>query len=84
MSGALTERAFVENLTRAGFTDVRVLERLPYGLDDLAAEPTFPEELVTLMRRLLAPRLQARVGVRIVLSARPGEPAATSVEQVSS
>ena len=71
MSGALTERAFVENLTRAGFTDVRVHERVPYGLDDLAAEPTFPADLVALMRRLLPPRLQARVGVRIVLEARP-------------
>lgn len=74
MSGALTERAFVENLTRAGFADVRVRERVPYGLADLEAEPTFPDDLVALMRRLLPPRLQARVGVRIVLEARPVPP----------
>lgn len=73
MAGALTERAFVENLTRAGFDGIRVRERLPYGLDDLAAEPTFPEDLVALMRRLLPSRLHARVGVRIVVEARPAQ-----------
>ena len=75
MSGALTERAFVENLTRAGFDDVLVRERVPYGLEDLAAEPTFPEDLVALMRRLLPPRLHARIGVRVVLEARPARDA---------
>lgn len=71
MGGALTERAFVENLARAGFEDVRVRERVPYGLSDLESEPAFPDDLVALMRRLLPPRLQARVGVRLVLEARP-------------
>jgi hypothetical protein len=84
VSGALTERAFVENLTRAGFTGVRVRERVPYGLEDLEAEPTFPDDLVALMRRLLPPRLQARVGVRIVLEARPALRAATPAQRVSS
>ena len=84
MSGALTERAFVENLTRAGFTDVQVCERVPYGLDDLQCEPTFPEDLIALMRRLLPPRLQARVGVRIVMEARPAERDAPPPAVVSS
>lgn len=44
-SGALTERAFVENLTRIGFADARVRERVPCGPDDLAGEPTVPGEL---------------------------------------
>ena len=85
MAGALTERAFVENLTRAGFQDVRVRERVPYGLSDLEAEPAFPEDLVALMRRVLSPRLQARVGVRVVLEARPvPRPAAEVPVQVTS
>lgn len=84
MSGALTERGFVENLTSAGFTDLRVHERLPYGLDDLAAEPTFPDDLVGLMRRLLPVRLHARVGVRIVLEARPVPRATPPSQRVSS
>lgn len=74
MGGALTERAFVENLARAGFEQVRVCERVPYGLAVLEAEPAFPPDLVDLMRRLLPRRLQARVGVRLVLAARPGAP----------
>ena len=74
MSGALTERAFVESLTRAGFGGVRVHERVPYGLDDLQAEPAFPADLIALMRRLLPVHLQERVGVRIVLEARPEPP----------
>ena len=84
MSGALTERAFVENLTRAGFTEVRVCERVPYGLEDLEAEPTFPEDLLVLMRRLLPARLQARVGVRIVLEARPSSRTRPPAQRVSS
>lgn len=84
MSGALTERAFVENLNRAGFADVRVCERVPYGLDDLAAEPTFPEDLVALMRRLLPVRLHTRIGVRIVLEARPALEIAPPAQRISS
>jgi len=84
VSGALTERAFVENLSSAGFVDVRVRERVPYGLDDLAAEPTFPADLVALMHRLLPPRLHARVGVRIVLEARAAQRPAPPTEPLSS
>ncbi len=70
MAGALTERAFVDSMERAGFIDVVVRERMPYGLADLEREPTFPDDLVALMRRLLPPHVQQRIGVRIVLEAR--------------
>lgn len=70
MSGALTERAFVEGLERAGFTDVVVRERLPFGLADLAGEPAIGPDLVDLMRRLLPPSVQRRVGVRLVITGR--------------
>lgn len=74
MAGALTERAFVESLDRAGFTEVVVLARAPYGLADLAREPTFDDELVAVMRRVLPERLQRRVGVRLVVRAqRPAQ-----------
>lgn len=76
MAGALTERAFVESLDRAGFTGVAVLEREPYGVEDLALEPTFDDALVALMRRVLPARLQRRVGVRLLVRAvRPDQPA---------
>ena len=78
MSGALTERAFVENLRRAGFSDVRVRERVPYGLGDLEREPTFAPDLVDLMRRLLPVSVQARIGVRLVLTATGPHPVPAS------
>jgi hypothetical protein len=70
VAGALTERAFVESLERTGLTGVSVLERTPYGLDDLVHEPTFPPDLIALMRRILPARVQRRVGLRVVITAR--------------
>jgi hypothetical protein len=70
VAGALTERAFVENLERSGCIDVSVVERTAYGLDDLFHEPTFPPELIALMRRVLPARVQRRVGLRVVITAR--------------
>jgi hypothetical protein len=70
VSGALTERAFVEGLERAGFTDVVVRERLPFGLADLVGEPAIGSDLLDLMRRLLPLPVQRRVGVRLVISGR--------------
>ena len=60
-------------------------ERVPYGLRDLEAEPAFPEDLVALMHRVLPARRQARVGVRVVLEARPvPRPAAEVPVQLTS
>ena len=73
MSGALTERAFVERLAKAGFADIEVLERQTYGVSDLEAEPLFPRDLIELMRRLIRPEVQERIGVRIVVHARKPE-----------
>lgn len=70
MSGALTERAFVDNVTRAGFTDVSVVSRRTYGLADLESEPLFTADLVEVMRRTIPPHVQARLGNVIVVTAR--------------
>lgn len=69
MSGALTEGAFVQGLTRAGFAQVAVVERVQYGVAELEAEPLFPEDLVALMRRLLPRDIQESIGSRIVITA---------------
>lgn len=68
MAGALTERAFVETMCRAGLADVTVHERIPYGLADLALDPTFTPDLIALMRRVLPEHVQRRVGLRIVVT----------------
>ena len=70
MSGALTERDFVEKLERAGFGEIEVLQREPLGIDDCALYPLFDEELLALMRRLIAPDKQDEIGVAAVLRAR--------------
>lgn len=72
MSGALTERDFVRKLDQAGFVDVEIVERTPLGVDEWALYPLFTEELLELMRTLIAPERQARVGTAIVLKARRG------------
>ena len=74
MSGALTERAFVERLAKTGFADVEVLERTTYGVADLETEPLFPRDLIDVMRRLIKPEVQERIGVRLVVRAKkPGD-----------
>lgn len=70
MAGALTERDFVAKLEKAGFGAVRVLERAPLGLDDLARYPLFTPELLALMRDLIPADAQRRIGVAIVVRAR--------------
>lgn len=69
MAGALTERAFVTHLERAGFTDLQVLRRDPYGVDDLDGTPPITPELIDLMRRLLPPATQREIGRLLVVTA---------------
>lgn len=70
MSGALAERDFVEKLDRAGFEDVEIVDRRPWGVDDCALYPLFDDDLVALMRRLIPQERQDRVGESIVIKAR--------------
>ncbi len=70
MAGALTERAFVQQMHKTGFVDVAVQERETYGVDLLASEPLFPADLIELMRRLIPPDVAERIGVRLLISAR--------------
>ncbi|MGH2811144.1 MAG: hypothetical protein ACRDI1_00330 [Actinomycetota bacterium] len=72
MAGALAERDFVDKLKRTGFTDVGVVERHPYGIDDGAMYPLFTDELISLMRELIPAEKQGRIGMSVVLKARLG------------
>jgi arsenite methyltransferase len=65
----LAERDFVAKLERAGFSAIEVLERTPLGIDDCALYPLSDDDLLVLMRRLIAPERQDAVGVAIVLRA---------------
>ena len=70
MAGALTERDFVAKLEKAGFEEIEVVERTPLSVDDAALYPLFTDDVLELMRTLIAPERQARVAVAIVVRAR--------------
>jgi arsenite methyltransferase len=70
VSGALAERDFVNKLERAGFIDIEVVDRRPFGIDDCALYPLFDGELIALMRRLIPPDRQSSVATAIVVKAR--------------
>jgi arsenite methyltransferase len=70
VAGALTERDFVEKLEKAGFGDIRVHQREPVSVDDLALYPLFTDELLELMRRLIPRDRQYEVATAIVLTAK--------------
>jgi arsenite methyltransferase len=69
VSGALSESDFVEKLERSGFRDVEVLHHDPLSVDDCALYPLFPEDLIQLMKELIAPEKQDAVAVSVVISA---------------
>jgi arsenite methyltransferase len=70
VAGALAERDFVEKLERAGFDEIEVVAREAMSVDDCALYPLFTEDLLELMRSLIRPELQDRVGTAVVVKAR--------------
>lgn len=78
MSGALAERVFAHKMTNVGFSDIEVLDRRRFGIDDAASYPLFTPELIELMRRLLSPDQQADVALAVTVSAR--KPSTSAVQ----
>lgn len=73
MSGALAERVFVLKLKRTGFTEIAVVERHPFGLDQAEQIPLFTPELIELMRRLIPAERHREIAVSATFTARnPG------------
>lgn len=70
MSGALAERVFVDKISGVGLTQVEILERRAFGLDDAARYPLFTPDLIELMRELLTAEQQAEVAVSVTVAAR--------------
>ncbi len=69
MSGALAERVFATKLENVGFTDLAIVERRPFGLDDAARYPLFTPDLIEMMRELLPVDRQDEVAVGVTLTA---------------
>lgn len=74
----MTERVFVKKITRARFKDIEVFGHTPYGIDDVAAYPLFPSELIEVMRRVLPAERQRYLVTAVVVRARKGEPSSRS------
>jgi len=73
VSGALAERVFVKKLRNVGFSEVAIVERHPFRLEDAARYPLFTPDLIDMMRKLLPPERQAEVATAITLRAlKPG------------
>jgi hypothetical protein len=70
VAGALAERDFVEKLKEAGFIDVEVVNRSPFGIGDAENYPLFTDDLRRLMRRLIPPERQDRIATSVVVTAR--------------
>lgn len=70
MSGALAERAFALKIQKMGFEDVRLGERIPYGVEEAALYPLFTPALIQLMREVIPPDRQDTVAVSVIAKAR--------------
>lgn len=69
VAGALAEPDFVRKLEQAGFADIQVLHREPLSIDDCALYPLFSDDVIRLMRQLIAPERHRDVAVAIVVRA---------------
>ena len=70
MSGALAERVFATKLGNVGFTDLDIVDRRPFGLEDAARYPLFTPDLIELMGDLLPEHQQDEVAVAVTVTAR--------------
>ncbi|XVV00588.1 methyltransferase domain-containing protein [Actinosynnema sp. CA-248983] len=70
VSGALSERVFTHKLAKAGFVDVVMSERMPFGIDDVALYPLFDADVLDLMRRTIPAERQHDVCAGVIVRAR--------------
>lgn len=69
IAGAVSERVLRRKLERRGFADVTVEHGTPFSVDDVAAYPLFPSDVIELMRRLLPADEQRQVAKGVVIRA---------------
>lgn len=66
----MAERVFARKMEKVGFADVRIGEKVPYGIRDAALYPLFTPELIRLMERLIPPKRQGSVAIAVIAEAR--------------
>lgn len=60
----------MRKLEKAGFAEIKLVDRRPISIDDCALSPLFTDDLIALMRRLIPPEKQAEVATGAVFKAR--------------
>jgi len=66
----MAERDFVEKLSRAGFADIEIVNREPFGIDDADLYPLFTEDLIEVMKSSIPVSRQHEIATSIVIKAR--------------
>lgn len=69
----MAERVFAKWLRKAGFTDIKVADERPLGIDDLEHYPLFTADLLALMRRAVAPERHDTLARSLTFTARKPE-----------
>ena len=70
----MAERVFADKLEKAGFEEVTIGERVPFGIDDVACYPLFTPALIDVMWRVIPPERQGRVATSVIARARKPPP----------
>lgn len=63
----------MKKFSNVGFTDVRVVERSPFGLDDLRRYPLFAPDFLEFMRRVMPPERHRELVFSIAIAANSSE-----------
>lgn len=66
----MAERVFARKMEKAGFTDVWIGERIPFGIEQASLYPLFTGEIIDLMRTLIPPERQDAVAISVIAKAR--------------
>jgi hypothetical protein len=59
----------MKKIFNVGFTDIQVVERSPFGLDDLGRYPLFAPEFLDFMRRVMPPERHRELVFSITITA---------------
>ena len=69
IAGAVSEQVLRRKLERRGFADVTIEHGTPFSVDDVAAYPLFPADVIELMHRLLPEDEHDQVATGVVIRA---------------
>nr|WP_277605739.1 methyltransferase domain-containing protein [Glycomyces sp. L485] len=69
IAGALSEEVLVKKLMKAGFTEIELGERIPFGIDDVAVYPLFDDAVIQLMKRVVPEPEQRRIATSVIAKA---------------